>query len=339
MKLAIDVMGGDHAPQEPIRGAVDALKHVTADIVLVGDEAVIREELKQYTYDSGRIHIVHAPDVITNDDRPVQAIKTRKESSIVVGLEMLKKGDVDAFVSAGSTGALLAGGTLKLGRIRGIDRPALTIVYPTDTGISVLTDAGANTECKPRTLMQFAVMGSLYAELVLNISNPSVGLVNVGTEEGKGNGLVSEAYDLIKASDLNFYGNLEAREIPAGAVDVIVCDGFTGNVILKLSEGLVRTFSSFLKGLFGKSFFTKLAALVVADGLRAFKKKMDYTEYGGAPFLGTSRALVKAHGSSNGKAFMNALKYAERYVAAGVIESIRMKVELWKDAGETEEQE
>lgn len=326
MRLAIDAMGGDHAPQETVRGAVEALSAVEADIVLIGDEAAIGEELKKYTYDGGRLHVIHAPERITNEEKPVQAIKTKKQSSLVVGLELLRKGELDALISAGNTGALLAGGALKVGRIKGIDRPALTTVYPTEKGIAVLVDAGANTMCIPRNLAEFATMGSIYAQEVLGIENPRVGLVNVGSEEGKGNSLVSEAYDLLKTLPLNFIGNLEARDIPAGAADVIVCDGFTGNVILKLSEGYARTFSRFLQDLFGRSQLTKVAALLVMGGLKDFKKRMDYREYGGAPLLGTVRPVVKAHGSSNARAFMNAFRYAEKYAANGVIEKIQAQV-------------
>lgn len=335
MKLAIDAMGGDHAPQEPVKGGIDALQCISADVVLIGDEGAIKEELKKHTYDTNRVHIVHAADRITNEDKPVQAIKTKKQSSLVIGLEMLRKGEVDALISAGNTGALLAGGALKVGRIKGIDRPALTTVYPTDKGIAVLVDAGANTMCIPRNLVEFATMGSIYAQEVLGIPSPKVGLVNVGAEEGKGNSLVSETFDLLKNTDLNFIGNLEARDIPAGAADVIVCDGFTGNVILKLSEGIAQSFSRFLRELFGKSPVTKIAAMLVATGLKAFKKRMDYREYGGAPLLGTLHPIVKAHGSSNARAFMNAFRYAEKYAAAGVIEKIQ--AQLSKAGGSSEQ--
>lgn len=326
MKLAIDAMGGDLAPMETVKGAVEALSVVQADLVLIGDASAINEELKKYAYDNSRIHIVHASERITNDEKPVQAIKTKKDSSLVIGFEMLRKREIDALISAGNTGALLAGGALKVGRIKGIDRPALTTVYPTDKGIAVLVDAGANTMCIPRNLMEFATMGSIYAEEVLGIPSPRVGLVNVGEEEGKGNTLVTEAYDLLKKSELNFIGNLEARDIPAGGADVIVCDGFTGNVILKLSEGYAKTFAGVLKDLFGKNALTKLAALMVMNGLKQFKKKMDYREYGGAPLLGTLRPVVKAHGSSNSRAFMNAFRYAEKYAANNVIEKIQAQL-------------
>ncbi len=339
MKLAIDAMGGDHAPAEPVKGGVEALDHITSDVVLIGDEFEILEELKKYTYDKNRMHVVHASERITNDDKPVQAIRTKKQSSLVIGFEMLKKGEIDALISAGNTGALLAGGTLKVGRIKGIDRPALTTVYPTDKGISVLVDAGANTECIPRNLLQFATMGSIYAQEVLGINGPRVGLVNVGSEEGKGNALVSEAYDLIRDSGLNFIGNLEARDIPSGGADVIVCDGFTGNVILKLSEGYGKSFTRFLQSLFKKNALTKIAAMLVADGLKAFKKRMDYREYGGAPLLGTLHPVVKAHGSSNARAFMNAFRYAEKYAAAGVIDKIQAQLTTGGSAEAIEQDE
>lgn len=330
MKLAIDAMGGDHAPAETVKGGIEALGAISSEIVLIGDEPVIREELKKYTYDETRVHIIHAPDRITNDDKPVQAIKTKKFSSLVIGFEMLRKGEIDALISAGNTGALLAGGALKVGRIKGIDRPALTTVYPTEKGIAVLVDAGANTMCMPRNLVEFATMGSIYAQEVLGIEFPKVGLVNVGAEEGKGNTLVSETFDLLKETNLNFIGNLEARDIPLGAADVIVCDGFTGNVILKLSEGLAQSFGRFLRELFGKNAVTKIAALLLSEGLKTFKKRMDYREYGGAPLLGTLHPIVKAHGSSNARAFMNAFRYAEKYAATGVIEKIQAQL---ADAG------
>lgn len=339
MKLAIDAMGGDHAPAEPVKGGIEALGMIKADVVFIGDETAIRAELEKHTYDAGRVHIIHAPERITNDEKPVQAIKTKKQSSLVIGFDLLRKGEIAALISAGNTGALLAGGALKVGRIKGIDRPALTTVYPTDKGIAILTDAGANTMCIPRNLMEFATMGAIYAQEVLGIESPRVGLVNVGAEEGKGNTLVSEAYELLKATELNFIGNLEARDIPAGAADVIVCDGFTGNVILKLSEGIAQSFSRFLRELFGRSGLTKIAALLVADGLKAFKKRMDYREYGGAPLLGTLHPIVKAHGSSNARAFMNAFRYAEKYAEAGVIEKIQAQLKKAGQAPAAEQQE
>jgi len=327
MNIAIDAMGGDHAPQEPVKGAIDALKHIDAHMVLIGDEDQIHQELKKYTYDTSRVSVVHTTEIITGEDKPVVAIKRKKDSSMVVGLLQLKNQEIDGFVSAGNTGALLAGGLLRVGRIKGIDRPALCSVYPTSKGMSILTDAGANADCKPRNLLEFGIMGSLYAQNVLGMNNPRVGLANIGHEEGKGNALVIEAYDLLKEANLNFVGNVEARDIPEGATDIIVCDGFTGNVILKLSEGVVKSFSSMMKKVFMKSPLTKVAALLVKNGLGEMKKNMDYTEYGGAPLLGVKGLVVKAHGSSNAKAFMNAIRYAEKAAASGVVEKIAAEVQ------------
>lgn len=328
MKIAIDAMGGDHAPLEPVKGAIDALQHIDAEMILIGDENQIHQELKKYKYDESRVNVIHTTEIITGEDKPVSAIKKKKDSSMVVGLLKLKDQEIDAFVSAGNTGALLAGGLLRVGRIKGIDRPALCSVYPTRTGMSILADAGANSDCKPRNLLEFGIMGSLYAQNVLGIDNPRVGLANIGHEEGKGNALVVESYDLLKEASINFIGNVEARDIPEGATDVIVCDGFTGNIILKLSEGVVKSFSSMVKEIFMKSPFTKVAALLVKkNGLGDMKKKsMDYTEYGGAPLLGVKGLVVKAHGSSNAKAFMNAIKYAEKAAASGVVDKIAAEV-------------
>ncbi len=327
MKIAIDAMGGDHAPLEPVKGAIDALEYIDSKMVLIGDEEKIRLELKKYEYDASRVEIMHTSEVITGEDKPVTAIKKKKDSSMVVGLLKLKDKEFDAFISAGNTGALLAGGLLRVGRIKGIDRPALCSVYPTQNGMAILADAGANSDCKPRNLLEFGIMGSLYAQNVLGVHNPRVGLANIGHEEGKGNALVIEAFDLLKEANLNFIGNVEARDIPGGATDVIVCDGFTGNIILKLSEGVVKSFTSMIKDIFMKSPLTKIAALLVKNGLGDMKKSMDYTEYGGAPLLGVKGLVVKAHGSSNAKAFMNAIRYAEKTATSGVIDKIAAEVQ------------
>lgn len=326
MKIAVDAMGGDHAPKEPILGALAALKEIDSDIVFIGDQVQINAVLANETYDKNRVTIVHTTEVIENEDKPVKAIKAKKDSSMVVGFKMLKEKEVDCFLSAGNTGALLAGGMLKVGRIRGIDRPALCSVYPTTKGISVLTDAGANADCKPRNLYEFAVMGSIYAEKVLGIDRPKVGLANIGVEEGKGNSLVIDSYEVLKASGLNFIGNAEVRDVPDGVCDVIVCDGFTGNVILKVSEGVAKSFSSMLKEEIMKGSLMKMAALLIKPAFGALKKKMDYAEYGGAPLLGVDGLLIKAHGSSHGKAFMNAIKYAQRCLDADVVALIRQEL-------------
>lgn len=326
MKIAIDAMGGDHAPEQPVIGALEALKHISSDIVLIGDESRINAVLKQHTYDPARITIVHTTEVIDNEDKPVKAIKAKKDSSMVVGFKLLKDKEIDAFLSAGNTGALLAGGLLKVGRIKGIDRPGLCSVYPTTNGISVLMDAGANADCKPRNLLEFGIMGSIYAESVLGISKPKVGLVNIGTEEGKGNTLMIESYPLLKDSTLNFIGNAEARDLPEGVCDVIVCDGFTGNVVLKVSEGVAKTFGGMIKSAIKASPLSMVGGILLKNGLGLIKKKMDYAEYGGAPFLGVDGLLVKAHGSSNSKAFMNGIRYAEKCIVQDVVGKIRISL-------------
>lgn len=323
MKIAIDAMGGDHAPEQPVLGALEALKLIQSDIVFIGDETKIYAILSQQTYDKTRVSIVHTTEVIENEDKPVKAIKAKKDSSMVVGFKLLKEKQIDAFLSAGNTGALLAGGLLKVGRIKGIDRPGLCSVYPTTKGISVLMDAGANADCKPRNLVEFGIMGSIYAENVLGVNQPKVGLVNIGTEEGKGNSLMIETYPLLQEAPLNFIGNAEARDLPDGICDVMVCDGFTGNVILKVSEGVAKTFGGMIKSAVKSSPLSLVGGMLLKSGLNGIKKKMDYAEYGGAPFLGVDGLLVKAHGSSNSKAFMNGIRYAEKCIQGDVVGKIK----------------
>ena len=323
MKIGIDTFGGDNAPEAIISGLKEALDFIESDIVLYGDESTIVKVLNKQDVNIDRIEIVHTTQVVTGDDKPVVAVKKKKDSSMMRGLIDLRKEGIDVFLSAGNTGALLAGGLLKVGRLKGIDRPALVTPYPTSKGIAILADAGANVECKSRNLKEFSIMGSVYAKEILSIKNPKVGLVNVGDEKGKGTALVKEAYDEIEKLDqINFIGNIEAREIPFGIADVIICDGFTGNVILKLSEGLVKSLSDMFKGTFMKNVFTKISALIVKSGLSEIKKKLDYSEYGGAPLLGVKRLIIKAHGSSNSKAFKNAIIYAEKALKNDLIGKI-----------------
>ncbi|SKC87136.1 phosphate acyltransferase PlsX [Maledivibacter halophilus] len=326
MKIAIDAMGGDKAPGAIVEGCISSLKEIDSNIVLVGKEQIIKSELEKRTKDYRRIDIVNADEIISNEDKPVQAIRRKRNSSMAVGFKLLKKNEAEVFVSAGNTGALLAGASLRLGRIKGIDRPAIASIYPTKKGSSILIDAGANAECKPRNLYEFGVMGSAYLENVLNIRNPKVGIVNIGTEEGKGNKLINKSYDIMKSSNLNFYGNVEARDIPYGIVDVIVCDGFVGNVILKLTEGVAMSLMSMLKEVLTKDIFSKLSAIALKGGLKDFKSRLDYTEYGGAPLLGVKKPVIKAHGSSNGKAIKNAIKYGELFSQRGVIERIEEEI-------------
>jgi len=328
MKIGFDGMGGDLAPVETVKGAVEALAFKDIIIVIYGDGHKIRAELSKYEYDKTLIEVVHTTEVIENEDKPVKAIKSKEDASMVVGLKALKNKEIDAFVSAGNTGALLAGGLFKVGRIKGVNRPALCTVYPTMKGASVLVDAGANAECKPRNLIEFAQMGSLYAERVLGIPSPKVALANIGSESTKGTPLQIESYQLLEETDLNFVGNVEGRDIPSGSVDVIVADGFTGNVILKLTEGVAQEIMTGLKQQIMKNTKGKIGGLFLNSNLKDFKKQLDYTEYGGAPLLGLNGLVVKAHGSSNAKAFMNAIKYAKIGVETHIIEEISEKMKV-----------
>lgn len=327
MKIAIDAMGGDEGVKVTVEGSVLALKELDVNIVLVGKEDIIKEELKKYDFDSEKIEIVNANEVITNEDEPAMIIRKKKDSSMVVGLNMLKEKKVDAFISAGSTGALLSGGLLIVKRIKGIERPALATVYPTKKGVSLLLDVGANADSKPKYLEQFALMGSIYSKKILNKTNPRVGLVNIGDEKEKGNILTKEAYELLeKTQNINFCGNIEGRDIPNGDMDVLVCDGFVGNIVLKLTEGLALSIFSMLKETFMSSFKNKLGAVLIKSGLKEFKSKLDYTEYGGAPLLGVKGAVIKAHGSSNSVAIKNAIRQAKQFIENKVIENIEQDI-------------
>jgi len=322
MKIAVDAMGGDKGILVTVKGSIDAVKEYDINIALVGNKALIEDELRKHGYTGNKIEVVHAEDVITNDDEPAMAIRRKKESSMVVALNLVKEGLADGIISAGNTGALLAGGLLIVKRIKGIERAALAPVYPTKKGIAILLDAGANTDSKPKYLQQFAIMGSIYADKVLKIPNPKIGLINIGTEEGKGNELTKDAYTLLSNTNINFYGNLEARDIPNGYVDVMVCDGFVGNVVLKLTEGLASSIFSSLKEEFMRSFVTKVGALMLKPGLKKFKERLDYTEYGGAPLLGVRGTVIKAHGSSDAKAIKNAIRQAKLFIENKVVNNI-----------------
>lgn len=326
MKIVLDAMGGDKGIPVTVKGAVDAINEYNVDMILVGNEDLIIEELLKYNFDKDKLHIINTTEIITNDDKPTNAIRRKKDSSMVVGLKLLKNNEADAFISAGNTGALLSGGLLIAGRIKGIERPALAPALPTENGFTLLLDAGANVDCKPKHLEQFAIMGSIYAEKVLKLDKPKVGLVNIGTEEGKGNELTKEAFDYIKETNVNFIGNVEARDIPKGNVDVLVCDGFVGNTILKLTEGLANSIFTSLKEIFVKSITTKLAAVILKPGLKAFKKSLDYTEIGGAPLLGVNGAVIKAHGSSDSKAIKNAIRQAKIFIENDVVKKIKEEI-------------
>ena len=326
LKIVIDAMGGDNAPQETVKGAVEAVKQFNVDIFLTGHIEEIAKELEKHSYPKEKIEIVNCSEVIKTDEKPVVAIRRKKDSSLVVAINMVKDGKADAIISAGNTGAILAGGLFILGRMKGINRPALAPVYPTAKGVSILIDGGANPDCKPKNLLEFGVMGSLYANKLLNVDKPSVCLVNIGIEEGKGNELVKEAYEIFKKAPFNFQGNVEARDVSAGYADVIVCDGFTGNIILKLTEGVAGTIFKMLKKELMKSPIRKLGALLIKSGLKSFKKSFDYSEYGGAPFLGVKGVVIKAHGSSNAKAIKNAVRQAKILIETNIVEDIEKEI-------------
>ena len=323
-KIAIDVMGGDHAPDEIIKGCVLALAKLESTLVLVGKEEEIKEKLSAYTYDASKVEIVHAEEVIEMVDSPVAAIRQKKKSSMVVGLKLLKEKQVDGFVSAGSTGALLTGATLIVGRIKGVERPAMAPFIPTQKGCALLIDCGANVDAKPVYLNQFARMGTVYMEQCMQVNSPKVGLVNIGTEEEKGNQLTKEAYQLLAAdSSINFYGNVEARDIPKGEVDILVCDGFTGNIILKFMEGFGKWILGMLKVQFMKNIKTKLAAVLMKKGIGEIKEKFNYATKGGAPFLGVNGLVVKTHGSSKAQEILSTLIQTEGFIKDELVAKIK----------------
>ena len=327
MKILIDGMGGDNAPDEIVAGAIAAAKEIKDDIMIIGKEDIITKSIEKHGYHGSKITVIAAEEVISNDEAPVKAVRTKKESSIVKGLSMVKKGEADVFLSAGSTGALLAGGLFILGRIQGIDRPTLATVYPViGKEPSILVDTGANAECKPNNLFEFATMGSIYMEKVIGRENPSVGLVNNGTEEGKGTTLTKAAYELIDKSDLNFIGSVEARELPNGACDVIVTDGFTGNAIIKLTEGMGLMVLREMKRRFLSNTKSKLGAMLLKDQLSGIKKEFNYAEYGGAPLLGVKGAMLKMHGSSDALAVKQTIIKAIPYVEGNVVDTIQNSV-------------
>ena len=322
IRIAVDVYGGDNAPGCVIDGAVEALEMLPdVSILFFGAQAEVEKLLAEKTYDKARVSVVDAPGVITNHDSPTLAIRRKLDSSLVRAMDEVKKGEADALVTAGSTGATLAGGIFRVGRIKGIDRPALCPVLPTAGDKTVmLVDCGANAECKPEYLVQFALMGQAYMKGVMGIENPKVGLLNIGAEDEKGDTLRKSAFPLLKEHPgVNFYGNVEARDALTGCVQVIVCDGFTGNILLKSTEGAVQLlFGKLKEGLFS-SLRAKLGALLVKPALKGVKNHLDYEQYGGAALLGVTGALVKAHGSSKAHAFACAIRQARSMVEGNVV--------------------
>ncbi len=336
MRIAIDAMGGDNAPYEIVVGAVDAVsKYSDVTVVLVGKETEINKIIDEKTKDRSRIEVVNATEVIEFDESPTKAIRGKKDSSMVVALKLLKEKQVDAFLSAGSTGAILVGGLFVVGRIKGIDRPALTGFFPNPKGYTVLLDIGANADCKARNMLEFGVMGSLYAKNVLGVSNPTVGLLNNGTEEGKGNELTKEAFALMKESaQINFYGNIEGRDMPMGTVDVAVTDGFTGNVVLKTTEGVASTIMKMMKDTLMSSTKGKLAGAMIKNDLKSLKDGFSADAIGGAPFLGVDGVVLKAHGNSKAIAITNAIYQAKKFKDSNYIEELKAHIETMDKAAE-----
>ena len=324
-KIAVDAMGGDNAPKEIIKGAVEAVqKRDDIQVILTGKEEVIADELAGYTYNKEQITIVNTTEVIETAEPPVMASRRKKDSSIVVGLKLVKEKKADAFVSAGSSGAVLAGGQLLVGRIKGVERPPLAPLIPTEKGFALLIDCGANVDARPSHLVQFAKMGSIYMKHVMGVKNPKVGIVNIGAEEEKGNALVKETFPLLKeCRDINFTGSIEAREIPHGQADVIVCEAFVGNVILKLYEGVGSVLISKMKKGMMTSLRSKIGALLVKPALKSTMKDFDASEYGGAPLLGLNGLVVKTHGSSTSKEVCNSILQCVTFKEQRINEKIK----------------
>lgn len=330
VNVALDAMGGDYAPLETVKGAVLAVnENSNVSVMLTGKKDVIEQELAKYSYPKERITIVNADEIITNEEPPVMAIRKKKDSSIVVAMNLVKEGKADGFVSAGSTGAVLVGGQLLVGRIKGIERPPLAPVIPTTQGVSLLIDCGANVDARPSHLVQFAKMGSVYMENVIGIKNPRVAIVNIGAEEEKGNMLVKETYPLLKnCNEINFIGSIEAREIPKGGADVIVCEAFVGNVILKLYEGLGSALITKIKSGLMTSLRSKIGALLIKPALKRTMKDFDASEYGGAPMLGLNGLVVKTHGNSTAKEIKNSILQCVTFGEQKINEKIRDNVAM-----------
>lgn len=328
MKIIVDAFGGDHAPLSILEGSAMAVKKFDVNLILVGDKDKLKSTANENNIRLDRIELAHADSVIDVEDDPRDILRAKSDSSMAIGLKMLSQGEGDAFVSAGSTSALVLGASSIVKRIKGIRRASLAPIIPTDSGCYMLLDAGANSECRPEMLQQFAIMGSCYMNGIMNIKSPKVGLVNIGEEPNKGRELELATYKLLQESPVNFYGNVEPREIPLGACDVVITDGFTGNVVLKMTEGMGKLISLNLNNIFKKNLLTKIGAMFVLKQLNVFKKKMDYTEHGGAALMGVSKPVIKAHGSSNAKAFMNAIRQARDFSQRGVIDKITQSLAL-----------
>lgn len=339
MKIAVDAMGGDYAPEEVVLGAIEAVKAYKYDVVLVGDEKKIRKVMAEHgSEESERLTIVHAAEVIEMDEHPVQAIRKKKDASIVVATRLVKEGVCDAVVAPGSTGAAVTAALLGLGRIKGIERPCIATPIPSKKGVSVLLDSGANSDSKPKHLVQAAIMGTHYAKYIFNIESPKIGLLNIGAEASKGNELSQTTYPMLEATkNISFYGNIEGRDITEGIVDVVVCDGFVGNVILKFGEGIALFIMQLVKDSIRKGgILAKLGAMAVMPAFKHLKKRLDFTEYGGAPLLGVDGSFIICHGSSKAKTIRHAVRVAGELVEEDVVGHIRSSIE---EEGQEDESE
>lgn len=337
MKIIVDAFGGDNAPLEIIKASRMACDEFGYEIVLVGDESKIKSVAEKNKISLENILIEHAPDVISMEEHPTEIMKSKVNSSMAQGLRMLSENKGDAFVSAGNSGALCVGATLIVKRIKGIKRCAFAPVIPKSNGFFMLIDSGANIECRPEMLRQFGVMGSVYMKNVMTVANPRVGLVNIGTEKTKGGESLFEAFNLLENSDINFIGNIEARDIPGDVADVVVTDGFTGNVILKFYEGMAKALLGKFKDILTKDFKNKIAASIIRPDIIEMKKHMGYKEYGGAPLIGISKSVFKAHGNSDAKTFKNAIRLAAEYSKRNVVKLITDSLKREKSKIETDE--
>lgn len=328
VKVAVDAMGGDHAPDEIVKGAIEAVnENEKVKVFLVGKEELVKEQLKKYEYDKRRVEVVNATEVIEMAEAPVNAIRKKKDSSIVKAMGMVKSGTCDAYVSAGSTGANLVGGQVLVGRIKGVERPPLAPLIPTATGVSLLIDCGANVDARPSHLVQFAKMGSVYMEYIMHVKNPKVGILNIGAEEDKGNALVKETFPLLQnCPDINFVGSVEARDVPAGVVDVVVCEAFAGNILLKTYEGVGSTLISKVKSGMMTSFRSKIGALLVKPALKKTLRAFDLEQYGGAPMLGLNGLVVKTHGNSKAVEIKNSILQCIDFKEQRINDKIKEKI-------------
>ena len=338
MKIIVDAFGGDNAPLEILKGCADAVRELDIDILLTGDETIIRRVAGENAISLDRMEIAHTESVITMEDHAGEIMKSKSDSSMALGLKKLAAGEGDAFISAGNSGALIVGATLIIKRIKGIKRVAFSPVIPKKEGFFMLIDSGANVDCKPEMLQQFGIMGSIYMNKVMGVKDPRVALANIGTEEHKGGELQHEAFQLLKNAPVNFVGNIEAREIPYDAGDVIVADGFTGNCILKLYEGVAMCMMGLIKDIFTKNLKNKIAASLILPDMKDLKKHMDYNEYGGAPIMGASKPVFKAHGDSKAKTFKNALRLTKAYVEGNVVDEITRSVADLRNNGTSSEE-